>query len=89
MRSPADQVSCTLLYPTLEHVMNGIQLAGPALTPQSFQTGLFKYGHPAPQHSWEIGGGFGPGDRSWVDTYAEFWWDPNAVDPQSGNPGGA
>jgi hypothetical protein len=84
-----DQTACALLYPSLEHVLNGISLSGPNLTPKTFEQGLFKYGHPAPRHDWEIGGGFGPGDRSWVDTYAEFWWDGTATDPQTGNGGGA
>jgi len=84
-----DQVTCTLIYVQLEHIMNAIQLAGPDLTPKTFEAGVFKYGHPRPINNWEIGGGYGPGDRSWVDTLAEFWWDPNAIDPQSGNPGGA
>jgi hypothetical protein len=83
-----DQVSCALIYVSLEHIMNGISMAGPKLTPESFQAGLFKIGHPRPQNIWEIGGGFGaPHDRSWVDTLAEFWWDGSAVDPQSGQPG--
>jgi hypothetical protein len=69
--------------------MNGIQLAGPTLTPKSFEQGMFKYGHPKPLNNWEIGGGFGPGDRSFVDTYAEIWWDASAIDPSTGNPGGA
>ena len=84
-----DQTACNLLYPSLEHVLNGIQLAGSHLTPKTFEQGLFKYGHPAPLHDWEIGGGFGPHDRSWVDTLAEIWWDGTATDPQTGNPGGA
>jgi hypothetical protein len=92
-----DQTACALLYPSLEHVVNGIQLAGPKLTPTTFQDGMYKYGHPKPHNYWEIGGGFGPSgygawkgtDRSWVDTFAEFWWDATAIDPQTGNPGGA
>jgi hypothetical protein len=84
-----DATSCALIYVSLEHVMNGIQLAGPSLTPKTFEQGLFKYGHPQPRNPWEIGGGFGPGDRAFVDTLAEIWWDPSATDPTTGNPTGA
>lgn len=84
-----DQTACAVIYVSLELVMNGIQMAGPNLTPKTFEQGLFKIGYPKPHNFWEIGGGFGPGDRSWVDTMAENWWDSSAIDPQTGNPGGA
>ena len=84
-----DATSCALIYVSLEHVMNGIQLAGPTLTPKTFEQGLFKYGHPPARNFWEIGGGFGPGDRAFVDTLTEIWWDASATDPTTGNPTGA
>ena len=82
-----DQLACTLIYPSLEQVLNGISLAGPHLTPKTFEQGMFKYGYPKPQHVYEISGGYAPGDRSWVDTYCEMWWDTKAPDPQTGNVG--
>jgi hypothetical protein len=84
-----DATSCALINVSLEHIMNGIQMAGPNLTPKTFEQGMFKIGHPRPANNWEIGGGWGPGDRAFVDTFAEIWWDGTAVDPSTGNPGGA
>jgi hypothetical protein len=62
----------------------GIQMAGPHLTPQTFEQGMFSY--PAasgPRGLWH----FGPGDYTSTDDYREIWWDPNRVSGQNNRPG--
>lgn len=73
-------------YPLLQYV-NGIQLAGPRLTPESFAAGLFALPRRAPDPVWSLGGGYRPGDYTYSDYASELWWDPSATDPISGQPG--
>lgn len=62
----------------------GIQLAGPNLTPQTFEAGMFAYpGGSGPRGTWH----FGEGDYTPMDDFREIWWDPNAVSPQNNKPG--
>jgi hypothetical protein len=82
-----DNTFCRLLWVSLEHVANGIQEAGPNLTPESFRDGMYSMPLQEPVGPWAIGGGYGVGDHSFVDDLAEIWWDPNAVDPDGGEPG--
>lgn len=82
-----DEISCTLLYMSIEHTVNGIQMAGPKLTPKTFEQGLFAYGYRKPVERWAISGGYAPGDRSFVDTFGEVWWDATVTDPAGGEPG--
>src|SRR5207249_2355576 len=48
------------MFPQLEQIANGIQMAGPRLTARSFEQGLFRLGHRQSQPRWTIAGGFGP-----------------------------
>ena len=69
---------------------NGIQGAGPRLTPESFRDGLFKkMPSRAPDPVWSMGGGFGPNDYTYPDWFALQWWDPEAVAPSEENEIGA
>ena len=62
----------------------GVQMAGPNLTPQTFQAGMYAYpGGTGPRGLW----GFGPGDHTPTDDFREIWWDPNRVSPQNNQPG--
>jgi hypothetical protein len=59
-------------------------MAGPNLTPETFQAGMFAYpGGQGPRGLW----GFGPGDHTPTDDYREMWWDPNRISPQNNQKG--
>ena len=77
--SAADNSTCTVLWDTILQIANAIQVAGPNLTPTSIRDGLFKVGRRFPAERWAVGGGFGPGDFSYVDDFALMWWDPTAT----------
>ncbi|HZU74010.1 MAG TPA: hypothetical protein VE990_14680 [Acidimicrobiales bacterium] len=87
--NPDANVCGQYTWPTLLEIANGIQMAGPHLTSAAFRQGLYKMGFKEPSPAWSMGGGFGPGIYSWAKYVAEIWWNPNAVDPKTGNPGGA
>ncbi|MEY2473767.1 MAG: hypothetical protein QOK28_3096 [Actinomycetota bacterium] len=72
------------LFAQLEQIANGIQMAGPNLTPQTFEQGLMRMG-PRVQDlpPWEVVGGFGTGDYSFADKVGILWWDPNAPNDTS------
>lgn len=78
---------CRLTWETIEHIVNGIQEAGPDLNPETFKRGQYSMPLQERRHAWSIGGGFGPGDHSFVDDLAEIWWDATAPDPAGGEPG--
>jgi hypothetical protein len=62
----------------------GIQMAGPNLTPQTFEAGMFAYpGGNGPRGLW----GFGEGDYTPTDDFREIWWDPNRVSAQNNKTG--
>jgi hypothetical protein len=69
-----DQEAAT--YSALQILANGIQNAGPKLTPDSFATGLMTIttsaGGQAPYYA--AGYGFGAGDYSASSNYAVVWW---------------
>jgi hypothetical protein len=67
------------LWPHLTQMANGIQMAGPRLTPYTFRDGLYAMGHTPPRAVWATGGGFGPGDPSYIDYVAEIWWDTGSL----------
>ncbi len=52
----------------------GLQMAGPNLTPQTFEAGMFAYpGGSGPRGLW----GFGPSDYTPTGRLPEIWWDPD------------
>jgi hypothetical protein len=65
-------------YYELLTLASGIQEAGPDLTPENFQRGLFKSSFPASGSGraplYYSGGGFGPGDHTMVDDAAIIWY---------------
>jgi hypothetical protein len=72
------------IYHQLLVLALGIQMAGPDLTPQTFETGLFAYpGGSGQAGAWR----FGPGQYTPVVDIREVWWDPDKVSPFNGEPG--
>ena len=72
------------VYYQLYMLALGIELAGPNLTPQTFEQGMFSYpGGTGPRGTW----GFGPGDYTPMDDFREIWWDPNKISGQNNKPG--
>lgn len=75
-------------YMHLLQYMNGLQRAGPKLTPQSFMEGLMSMPKRTPVPKWSIGGGYGPGDYTYSDYVSLVWYDPFKPAPdERGQPG--
>jgi hypothetical protein len=75
-------------------IASGIQAAGPHLTPQAFQAGLYrtKFSNPGcggPPY-YQACVGFGPGNHTMVQDSALIWYDtqarPRDTDPDVGGP---
>ena len=72
------------MYYSMYMLALGVHLAGPNLTPESFEAGMFSYpGRSGPRGFWS----FGPTDFTPVDDYREIWWDPKRISPQNNKPG--
>jgi hypothetical protein len=72
------------LYYQMYLLAIGLQMAGPNLTPQTFQAGMFAYpGGTGPRGLWR----FGPGDHTPTDDFREMWWDPDRISPQNNQRG--
>jgi len=72
------------LYYQMYLLVIGIQMAGPHLTPETFQQGMFSYpGAFGPRGTWD----FGPGDHTPTNDYREIWWDPDRISDQDARPG--
>jgi hypothetical protein len=72
------------LYYQMYMLAIGIQMAGPNLTPQTFEAGMFAYpGGSGPRGLWH----FGQGDYTPTDDFREIWWDPNRISGQNNKPG--
>jgi Periplasmic binding protein len=62
----------------------GIQMAGPNLTPETFETGLFSWpGGTGQAGAWD----FGPGHYTPITDIREIWWDPVTVSAFNGEAG--
>jgi hypothetical protein len=62
----------------------GIQMAGPNLTPETFETGLFSWpGGTGQAGAWD----FGPGHYTPITDIREIWWEPDTVSAFNGEPG--
>jgi hypothetical protein len=72
------------LYYSMYQLAIGIQGAGPNLTPETFEQGMFAYpGGFGPRGSWS----YGPDDYTSVDDFREIWWNPELISPQNARPG--
>jgi len=84
-RPPAEQYFYVAYY-TLLMVYDALQLAGPDLTPSTFQRGWFSFPRSALGQAGIWQGG--PGAYSLNDVTTQLgWYDPNAVSYQDGKPG--
>ncbi len=73
-----------VFYYQLYQLALGIQMAGPDLTPETLETGLFSYPeHTGPAGSWD----YFPESYTPVIDLREVRWDPKATSPFNGQPG--
>lgn len=84
-------VDAQAIYQSLLTLASGIQMAGPRLTPQTFQSGLVKTQFPNPGCDgppvYQGCVGFSGASHSMMDSYALQWWSTAAVAPQYKTPG--
>jgi hypothetical protein len=84
VRSDEPAHTVEVIYYQLYMLALGIQLAGPDLTPATFERGMFSYpGGTGEAGTW----GFGPGHYTPTQDYKEIWWDPNRTSAFNGKPG--
>ncbi len=84
VRQDEPSVAVDLIYNQLNLLAIGIQMAGPNLTPETFEQGMFKYPtRTGPSGTW----GFAPGDYSTSDDAREVFWNPQGVSIQTREPG--
>ena len=77
------QLRDIMYYPVL-WLFSCLQMAGPNLTPKTFEAGCFAL----PPHQGEIGlWKFGPGDYTAVSDAREIYWDADAVSPWNNRKG--
>jgi hypothetical protein len=73
-----------ILYYPLVQLFSCLQMAGPNLTPQTFEQGCFT----SPWGAGEMGRWhFGPGDHTAMEDAREVYWDPDAKSAFNGKPG--
>lgn len=73
-----------VFYYQLYQLALGIQMAGPDLTPETMETGLFSYPEATgPAGTWDY---FPESYTPTVDV-REVWWDPEAISPFNGEKG--
>lgn len=83
---PEARLTSGVIYPAVAQMMLGIHMAGPNLTPETFQGGMFSYppsggGPTTPQISYGNQGYFEEPDYLAVDDASEIWWDAEAEGP--------
>jgi hypothetical protein len=90
---PPARSQYALIAPSAEWLVDGIHMAGPDLTPETFARGIFRIppagGGPAnPQVSYGNWGMFPEVDYQGIDDAVEIWWDPDVeVEDERGAPG--
>jgi hypothetical protein len=73
-----------VIYEAMYLLAIGIQGAGPELTPETFEQGMFDYpGGTGPYGTWH----FGPSNYTATQDFREIYWDPEAVSPFNSEPG--
>ena len=81
---------CNYEFDSFLMMANGIQGAGPTLTPTTFQQGVFKLGYRYyTDPSWAVGGGYSADHLGYSDNEAFLWYNPTAIDPGTGDQPGA
>jgi hypothetical protein len=72
------------IYAQMYMLALGIHMAGPNLTPETFEQGMFAYpGGTGPFGTW----GFDEDSYTPTQDYRVIWYDPNAVSPQNNKRG--
>lgn len=73
-----DDITTLYRYEEMMVLFSGLQMAGPHLTAQSFQDGLFRAQFPNPRHGaapyYQAAVGFAPGLHSFFHDAAPIWW---------------
>ena len=73
-----------IIYYQLLQIVIGVQMAGPELTPQTFESGMFAYPEgTGPAGTWD----FSPERYTGVVDARLLWWDADAPSPFNGEPG--
>ena len=73
-----------LIYYQMYMLVMGIQMAGPNLTPQTYEQAMFDLPEMfGPAGLWT----FGPGDYTPMADYHEMYWDPDGISSFNGEPG--
>ena len=83
---PDEEPSITVdvLYYQLYQLALGIQMAGPDLTPETMETGLFSYPeHTGPGGTWD----YFPESYTPITDLREVWWDGGKTSLFNGDPG--
>ncbi len=76
MRDDEPSFGVELIYNQLNILALGIQMAGPNLTPETFEAGLFRYPlRTGPSGTWK----FGPNDYATAQDAREVYWDPRTT----------
>lgn len=84
VRPDEPSIMVDVIYNQLYMLAVGIQMAGPTLTPASFEKGMFDYPRRSgPYGTW----GFGPNDYSTSDDAREIFWNPQAPSPLNNSAG--
>jgi hypothetical protein len=84
VRDDEPAFSVDLIYYQMYMLAIGLQMAGPELTPQTFEAGMFAYPPKSgPFGLWK----FGPGDRTAANDVREIYWDAAAISTYNGKQG--
>ncbi|MDQ1373816.1 MAG: hypothetical protein QOJ09_1154 [Actinomycetota bacterium] len=84
VRSDEPAFIVDIIYYQMYMIALGVQLAGPDLTPQTFERGMFSYpGGAGRVGTW----GFGPGHYTPTQDFREIWWNGEATSSQNGKQG--
>jgi hypothetical protein len=83
---PSDLESFLLQYRALLLLASGIQMAGPNLTPATFEAALQRTAFPNPDDPTMSGkvGFTSPRDHSMTEDATEWWWSETATSPEAG-----
>jgi hypothetical protein len=82
------------VYELFLNLFEGIQAAGPELTPQTIERGMFTFNYLNRNDPYEPIGGYGGynsnavSDYTFVDTAMGWWWDPKGRAPGDASPQG-
>jgi len=77
------------IYHVFLNLFEAIQAAGPNLTPENVERGMFTFAYNDPKNPWIPTGSYGTGGPStytFIDTAMGWWWDPTGT-PPGGKPG--